>query len=61
MLGVNGLLAETYDSLFYVLNNFQMDLSDGEVIVWDNEVINHGGHYSRETGAYTAPYNGMYQ
>ena len=31
------------------------------LLVFDWEVINHGGHYDPTTGIYTVPYDGMYQ
>ena len=55
------LLLETFDSLFLV------EPAESTVYIVDGEIksgrenINHGGHYSTDTGAYTAPYTGTYR
>ena len=38
-----------------------LSVADNGAIIWDSVPINPGGHYSTETGGYTAPFNGYYQ
>ena len=39
----------------------RLDSYDDALIIFDNDIINPGGHYNPEQGAYTAPFNGYYQ
>ena len=56
------LLLETFDSLFLVEPAERtVYIVDGEIITFGRENINHGGHYSTDTSAYTAPYTGTYR
>ena len=35
-------------------------IATGQRIIFDNDLINPGGHYNPQQGAYTAPLNGYY-
>ena len=46
---------------FATISTERLDSYDDARIIFDNDLINPGGHYNAEQGAYTAPFNGYYQ
>ena len=52
----------TAETLFLAtISTGTIPVEDDAIIIWDTATINPGGHYSTETGGYTAPFSGYYQ
>ena len=56
------LLAANADTVFLATISAEtVPSATGERIIFDNDLMNPGGHYNPQQGAYTAPLNGYYQ
>ena len=56
------LFVENSDTMFLAtISAPEISIEDEDRIIFDNDLINPGGHYNPEQGAYTAPLNGYYQ
>ena len=46
---------------FATISAETIPISNGAMIVFDNDLINPGGHYNPVEGTYNVPLNGFYQ